>query len=254
MERVDSVSLASLVKWPCYLDFNKAIEGGANNMFSKFSKITFLIIFVVGLVCGFGSRSIFAMPQHGGHSGNITQNIEDKQIKYLQRLAETTVNMLIATRSVITKNQELINRDPTTGNYYFKGFVPAIVGSEVANDFSLMTCYKLKQTSLNIRNPSNAPDEWERNKLELFNSNKLQKDKGIGEIQDTGNKKVYRYLKPLYVTKPCLECHGAKEGIRPEISEFLEKRYPDDNALGYKEGDLRGGISMMIPLEDFDLE
>ena len=243
------------MKGPGYLDFNKAIKmGGASNMFSKFYKTTFLLIFVVGLICGFGSRFSFAMPQHGGNAKNITQNIEDKQIKHLQRLAETTVSMLIATRNVITKNQELINRDPTTGNYYFKGFVPAIVGSEVANDFSLMTCYKLKQTSLNIRNPSNAPDEWERKVLESYKSNKLQKGKGIGEIQDLGNTKVYRYLKPLYVTKPCLVCHGAKEDIRPEISGFLEKRYPNDNALGYKEGDLRGGISMVIPLEDFDLE
>jgi hypothetical protein len=194
------------------------------------------------------------MPHPEMSSESISQNTEDKQAKHLQRLAETTISMLIATRNVIAKNQEFINRDPSTGNYYFKGFVPAIVGSEVANDFSLMTRYKLKQTSLNIRNPSNAPDEWERKILESFKSNKLQKGKGIGEIQDTGNMKVYRYLKPLYVSKPCLECHGEKEDIRPEISEFLEKRYPDDNALGYKEGSLRGGISMIIPLDDFDLE
>jgi methyl-accepting chemotaxis protein len=236
---------------PWYLAFTIAINRRGNNMFSGFTKMTFLMIFVVGMVCGFGGRFSLAMPEHGGSSGNKTQNIRDK---HFQQLAETTISMLIATRNVITKNQELINRDPTTGNYYFKGFVPAIVGSEVANDFSLMTCYKLKQTSLNIRNPSNAPDEWERKILESFKSNKLQKGNDFGEIQDTGNKKVYRYLKPLYVTKPCLACHGAKEDIRPEISEFLEKRYPDDNALGYKEGDLRGGISMMIPLEDFDLE
>ena len=223
-------------------------------MFSEFSKTTFLLIFVVGLVCGFGSRFSFAMPQHGMDSENMTQNIEDKQIKHLQRLAETTISLLIASRNVIAKNQELINLDPSTGNYYFKGFVPAIVGSDIANDFSLMTSYTLKQTSLNIRNPSNAPDEWERKILASFKSNKLQKGNGTGEIQDKGNTKVYRYLKPLYVTKPCLECHGAKEDIRPEISEFLEKRYPNDNALGYKEGDLRGGISIIIPLEDFDLE
>ena len=224
-------------------------------MYPKFSKTTFLIIFVVSLICGFDSRLSFAIPHPERSSENITQNLEDKQMKNLQRLAETAISMLIATRNVITKNQELINRDPSTGNYYFKGFVPAIVGSEVANDFSLMTRYTLKQTSLNIRNPSNAPDEWERKTLESFKSNKPQKGNGIVvEILNKGQMKVYRYLKPIYVTKPCLECHGAKEDIRPEISEFLEKRYPNDNALGYKEGDLRGGVSIIIPIEDFDLE
>ncbi len=219
-------------------------------MFNKSATLMFVI--VISMCCF--DNSSFANPHSNRLQKNISQNTEDKQIKHLQRLAETAISMLIATRNVIAKNQELINRDPSTGDFYFKGFVPATVGSEVANDFSLMTRCKLKQTSLNIRNPSNAPDEWERKILESFKSNKLQKAKGVGEIQDTGNMKVYRYLKPLYVSKPCLECHGAKENIRPEISEFLEKRYPDDNALGYKKGDLRGGISMIIPLDDFDLE
>ncbi len=218
------------------------------------NKSAFLLFVIVISMCCFVNRSSFAHPHSNRLQKNIFQNTEDKQIKHLQRLAEATVSMLIATRNVIAKNQDPINWDPSTGNYCFKGFVPAIVGSEVANDFSLMTRYKLKQTSLNIRNPSNAPDEWERKMLESFKSNKLQKGIGIGEIQDKGNMKVYRYLKPLYVTKPCLECHGAKENIRPEVSEFLEKRYPDDNALGYKEGALRGGISMIIPLDDFYLE
>ncbi len=68
--------------------------------------------------------------------------------------------MSIAARNVIAKNQELINRDPISGNYYFKGFVPAVVGTQIANDFTLVTGYKLKQTSLRLRNPANAPDEW----------------------------------------------------------------------------------------------
>ncbi len=63
----------------------------------------------------------------------------------MQTFAEIAIDMLIATRNVIAKNQELIHRDPITGNYYFKGFVPAVVSSQVANDFSLMTGHKLKQ-------------------------------------------------------------------------------------------------------------
>ncbi len=83
----------------------------------------------------------------------------------MQTFAETTIDLLVATRNVIAKNQELINRDPISGNYYFKGFVPAVVGSQVANDFSFMTGHKLKQTSLRLRNPTNAPDEWEKKVL-----------------------------------------------------------------------------------------
>ena len=169
-------------------------------------------------------------------------------------MAEATIDLLIASRSVITKNQELINTDPITGNYYFKGFVPALVGTEIANDFSLMTGYKLKQSSLKIRNPSNAPDEWEKKILKLFESPDYPKGVGHGEFLVTGDKETYKYIKPIYVEKACLECHGEKKNIIPAIRQFLAKRYPGDQTFGYKEGDLRGGISIIIPFESLDIE
>ncbi len=42
--------------------------------------------------------------------------------------AETTIDMLIAIRNKIAKIQERINRNPTTENYYAKGFVPVVAG------------------------------------------------------------------------------------------------------------------------------
>ncbi|MFQ5963510.1 MAG: DUF3365 domain-containing protein [Candidatus Scalinduaceae bacterium] len=183
------------------------------------------------------------------HPSGENVNLKDEHIKCLQKLAETAIDVLIATRSVIAKNQELINRDPATGNYIIKGFVPAVVGSQVANDFSLMTGHRLKQTSLKVRNPSNAPDEWEKNVLKLLKSSEYSKHVGFGEILETNGKKIYRYMKPIYVDIGCLQCHGKKEEIRPSIRQFLEKNYPYDQAFGYKEGDFRSGISITVSLE-----
>ena len=199
------------------------------------------------------------LPEEQSHSGGKdvvkqTENVEYKHMKCLQELAETTVDMLIASRSVIARNQELINRDPATGNYSFKGLVPAVVGSQISNNFSLMTGHRLKQTSLKVRNPSNEPDEWERKVLKLFGSSEHPKDVGFGEMLGINSKKIYRYMKPIYVSMACLQCHGEREKIRPEIRQFLEMRYPYDEAFGYKEGDLRGGISIVISLERLDLE
>ena len=116
---------------------------------------------------------------HPGESKWLAEGIGCKKVQCLRNLAEATIDMLIATRGVIAKNQELINRDPISGNYYFKGFAPAVVGSQVANDFSLITGHNLKQTSLKLRNPSNAPDEWEKEvlkKLELAGDSKDDKE------------------------------------------------------------------------------
>ncbi len=164
--------------------------------------------------------------------------------------AEKLAELLITIRNVIAKNQELINRDPVTGNYVFKDFVPAMVGSEVANDFSLKTGYRIKQTSLKVRNPNNEPDEWEEKALKLFDSGNYKKNVGYGEIIRKKGKQIYRYMKPIYVDTACLQCHGKKDQILIEIREFLIRRYPFDNAFGYKEGQVRGGISIVIPITE----
>lgn len=168
-----------------------------------------------------------------------------------EHFADISTTMLLSVRNVIAKNQELINRDPDTGNYHFKGFVPAIVGSHVANDFNLRTGYKLKQTALRVRNPKNKPDEWEEKALRVLE--KDQTKNGFGEMTKVGNKNVYRYMKPLYMKKECLLCHSVPEAMPPEVRAYINKYYATDEALGYKEGDLRGGISIAIPVKEWSI-
>ncbi len=191
---------------------------------------------------------------HPGESVWLDDSIGCRHVKCLRNLAEATIDLLIATRGVIAKNQELINRDPISGNYYFKGFVPALVGTQIANDFSLITGHKLKQTSLKLRNSSNAPDEWEKEVLRKLELAVPAGDIGFGEVQEIDGKDFFRYMKPIYVERACLECHGEREKILPSIRQFLERRYPHDEAYDYKEGDFRGGISITITLESLGLE
>jgi diguanylate cyclase (GGDEF)-like protein len=73
-------------------------------------------------------------------------------------------------------------------------------------------------TSLNPIRPENAPLPWERPVLDAFQSG----EKEYGAFSDG----VYRYMAPLITQKSCLKCHTAQ---------------------GYKEGDIRGGISITIP-------
>jgi hypothetical protein len=220
-----------------------------NTMYSKLLKSAFLMFVVVLSVCSINNKIGFA----GQNDTALTENIEDKHMKCLQVLAETTIDMLIASRNVIAMNQDLINRDPATGNYSFKGFVPAVVGSQISNNFSLMSGHRLKQTSLRVRNPSNAPDEWEEKVLKLLETKDYSKSIGYGEIIKKDGKKIYRYMKPIYVDVACLQCHGEKGKIRPAIRQYLESKYPLDQAFGYKEGELRGGISIIISPERLGL-
>ena len=46
------------------------------------------------------------------------------------------------------------------------------------------------------------------------------------------------YIEPIVAQPLCLTCHG--EVLAPAISERIEALYPDDEAIGFNAGDLRG--------------
>jgi hypothetical protein len=50
----------------------------------------------------------------------------------------------------------------------------------------------------------------------------------------------------------CINCHGAKENIAPEVKVILGDKYPDDRATGFKVGDVRGAISIKMTLSPKD--
>lgn len=88
-------------------------------------------------------------------------------------------------------------------------------------------------TSLHLINPANKPYDWEIKPLKSFEKG----EKEFFEVQTENNKKIFRYMAPVYVEKECLRCHG--EGI-----------YKASNRV-YKIGDLRGGISVSLDFEPF---
>ena len=57
-----------------------------------------------------------------------------------------------------------------------------------------------------------------------------------------------RYLKPLVANAMCLTCHGTSETIPPDVAEALADHYPDDRGTGFDVGDVRGAITIQIPL------
>lgn len=114
---------------------------------------------------------------------------------------------------------------------------------EIAHTISDKNGWDVARTSLKLRNPVNAPDDWEKRVLEYFD-----KRAAAGDNLDTlefyqvvdGN---FRYMKAIPTAeKPCLACHGSK--IDPKVEEALSGLYPDDKARGYKAGDIRGAFTI----------
>jgi hypothetical protein len=111
---------------------------------------------------------------------------------------------------------------------------------------------RLRRVTLKVRNPEDTPDEFERGILEeweaLHQRNELPEE--YAEIVTAGDRRTLRYLKPIVVMRPCLSCHGAPATMDPEVVARLGELYPDDEAIGYKEGDLRGAFSVTMDLTE----
>jgi signal transduction histidine kinase len=81
-------------------------------------------------------------------------------------------------------------------------------------------------TSLKHFRPETAPDEWEKNALKKFEQGAQE----IFEFTDMDGKPYFRMMSPMITEKECLKCHGNQ---------------------GYKVGDVRGGVSVSVPMAPY---
>ncbi|MBL8480118.1 MAG: diguanylate cyclase, partial [Sterolibacteriaceae bacterium] len=98
---------------------------------------------------------------------------------------------------------------------------PAYMTRQIAEIAQLAEGVQLHITSLKPIRPANAADAWEANALRRFEA-------GLAEVTEfiPGVAPVHRYMAPLKVTEACLKCHSQQ---------------------GYEVGQIRGGVSIIMP-------
>jgi diguanylate cyclase (GGDEF)-like protein/PAS domain S-box-containing protein len=84
---------------------------------------------------------------------------------------------------------------------------------------------RLHITSLKPIRPENLADDWETDALARFEAGEREV-LALVEGAEEGRGPVHRYMAPLVVREPCLQCHAEQ---------------------GYVLGDIRGGISVTMP-------
>jgi len=78
-------------------------------------------------------------------------------------------------------------------------------------------------TSLKPLRPQNSPDSWEKKALEAFEHGKEE----VSEVVSINGQPYMRLMRPFSTEASCLTCHEEQ---------------------GYKVGDIRGGISVSVPM------
>lgn len=105
---------------------------------------------------------------------------------------------------------------------------PALVTrelSKLSNSMGKEFSYHL--SSLKYINPANKPDRFEQEALMFFEDQK-DHSKEFYRYEKNDTTLFFRYFAPLYTEESCLTCHAQQ---------------------GYKLGDVRGGISIMLPAQ-----
>jgi hypothetical protein len=108
---------------------------------------------------------------------------------------------------------------------------------------------RVGRSSLRLRNPKNAPPPWVKAWLDEQGERRAEGVQGFARIDVTPEGEVARFLAPITVEGPCLNCHGAAATLSPRVVALLSERYPDDAATGYAAGDLRGALWAETPVE-----
>ena len=115
---------------------------------------------------------------------------------------------------------------------------------------------RVGRTAPRVRNPANAPDDWERDVLADF---RARIDTGADPagleqwaVRDTGDGRTGRWMKAIPMQPQCALCHGSD--IPPELAETIESLYPQDRATGFEVGDLRGAFTVSVDLPTTDAD
>lgn len=124
------------------------------------------------------------------------------------------------------------------------------VAAEIAGSISQQYGWKIGRTSLKVRNYKNVPDSWELEVLKEFEKRKVNGEDITKmehyEIIQTDGKEVFRYMKAIPTSGLCLNCHG--QNISTKVINQLDALYPEDQARGFKAGDIRGAFTITRPI------
>ena len=125
--------------------------------------------------------------------------------------------------------------------YGVEGAIPFCHENASTLTTSYADTFFIRRTSMQYRNPANAPDALEKLVLTKMASVVQRGANPRPEIIRDNSTASVHYFKHIMMQPLCLNCHG-KPGseINEPTLEKVRKLYPQDLAVNFKTGELRG--------------
>lgn len=110
---------------------------------------------------------------------------------------------------------------------------------QLTDSMAVVNNAKIKRVSDKTRNPNNEANEKELAYISIFKS-QLSKKEMLKPLVEESIDKVYFYM-PIKTNAMCLQCHGTVEKeLKLSTYDKLKVLYPNDQAIGYSENEIRG--------------
>jgi len=165
-----------------------------------------------------------------------------------QQIGDQVAGRLFA--SLMTTLQEKIAAEGPESAIAYCRLEALPLTAQVAEEFPSVK--NVRRTALRVRNPANAPDAADRSVLEQWLASwnpSAPPQPVMKEYTATDGTKELRYYRPVPVMATCLACHGSGDEIAPNVRAAIERDYPQDKAVDFEEGDLRGAIVVTFDAE-----
>ncbi len=165
---------------------------------------------------------------------SCSTSLSDKEIKEYtikgKEIAEATANNLVTNLSQKMKSGGVTEAVP------FCNTMAHPLTEEIEKKYDVT----IKRTSLSIRNEKNKPTEGEIIVLNQY-KNSFANNESLKSIVNLDSTEKPHFYAPILLQKKCLTCHGTvgKE-VTVQTDSIVKSYYPNDQANGFKEGDLRG--------------
>lgn len=204
----------------------KVRRSGAESTILRHYSVMLLVIWTV-LVGAFLLWSLLRLRRESKEMASIqARHSVDKDLVY-RRWAASRGGVYVPATDKTPPNPYLANveeRDITTPSGRALTLVnPAYMTRQVYELGFAEYGIRGHMTSLNPLRPANAADAWETEALQAFEQGATE----VRSLETLDNQDYLRFMRPMTVEPACLNCHAEQ---------------------GYRIGELRGGISVSVPM------
>lgn len=103
---------------------------------------------------------------------------------------------------------------------------PAYMVRQMMEEYSELYGVRGRIVALKYLNPDNKADPWEEAAIHAFE----QGEEEVSEVTNIDGKPYVRLIRPMVMSPDCVKCHEQQ---------------------GYLEGDIRGGVGVSVPLDEY---